>query len=175
MKKKIILIISIIIIIVGLLIYSFLNFSTEKEQNVDTRNEIFPEEEISEEQNFETEIKLFFKESTSGILVPEIRKVNSKELIANAYLYVLNLLIEGPLENKYINEIPKGTKVNDIKFEKGILFIDLSEEFLNGSGTNSIYSIVNTMCQFNEIEKIKITINGENKQELNEYFFKSEN
>ena len=174
MKKIILLIISIIIII-GILIYSFLNFSTEREQNVNMINEISPEEEILEEENFETEIKLFFTDNTSNILVPEIRKINSKELISNPYLYVLNLLIEGPLENKYINEIPKGTKVNDIKFEKGILFIDLTEEFLNSSGINSIYSIVNTMCQFNEIEKIKITINGENKTGLNEYFTKNEN
>ncbi len=173
MKKTIILIISIIVIIIGLLIYSFFNFSTEKEQTVNIINEIYPEEEISEEQNFETEIKLFFTESTSNILIPEIRKINSKELISNPYLYVLNLLIQGPKENKYINEIPKGTKVNDIKFEKGILFIDLSEEFLNSSGVNSIYSIVNTICQFNEIEKIKITINGENKTGLTEYFTKN--
>lgn len=173
MKKKIILIISIIIIIVGLLIYSFLNFSTEKEQNVDNTKEILPEEEISETQNLETEVKLFFTDNTSNILVPEIRKINSRELISNPYLYILKLLIEGPLENKYISEIPKDTKINDIKFEKGILFIDLSEEFLNSSGTNSIYSIVNTMCQLNEIEKIKITINGENKSGLNEYFTKN--
>lgn len=172
--KKIITLIIIIIIIIGIIFLS-LSFSTEKLNNVENSNEILPEEEILEEQNFETEIKLFFTDSTSNILIPETRKINSKELIANPYLYVLNLLIKGPLESKYINEIPEGTKVNDIKFEKGILFIDFSEEFLNSSGSNSIYSVVNTMCQFNEIEKIKITINGENKSGLNDYFTKSKN
>lgn len=174
MKKMIILII-VVIIIIGIIIFSIFNFSAEKISIEENINEILPEEEILEEQNLETEIKLYFTDSTSNILSPEIRKINSKELIANPYLYVLKLLFEGPLENKYINEIPKETKINDIKFEKGILFIDLSEEFLNSSGTNPIYSIVNTMCQFNEVEKIKITINGENKKGLNEYFMMGKN
>lgn len=173
--KKIITLIIIIGIVIGILIFLFFNFSTEIEKNENYENEILPAEEISEEQNVETEIKLYYTDSTSNILIPITKKINSKELISNPYLYVLNLLIEEPIEDKYINEIPKGTKVNDIKYEKGILYIDLSEEFLNSKGTNSIYAIVNTMCQFNEIEKIRITINGQNKLELNEYLKKSEN
>lgn len=172
--KKIITLIIVIVIIIAFLIFAFFNFSTEKEINNNTIKEILPEEEISEEQNLETEIKLYFTDSTSNILIPEVRKINSKELISNPYTYVLNLLIKGPLENKYINSIPEGTKINNIKFEKGILFIDLSEEFLNSSGTNSIYSIVDTMCQFNEIEKIRFTINGKNEENLSKYFSKNE-
>ena len=168
MKKLIIIIISILFI--GILLFSIFNFSTEIEQNVNIQNEILPEEEISEEQNLETEIKLYFTDSTSNILTYEIRKINSKELIQNPYKYILELLFKGPINNKYKNEIPDGTKINNVNLKKEILYIDLSEEFLNSNGMNSIYSIVNTMCQFNEIEKIKITINGEDTNTLKEYY-----
>ena len=168
--KKIITSVLIVLFVAAIILFCFFNFSTELEESVESKEEILPEEEISQEQDSETEIKLYFSDSTSNILVPEIRYINSKDLINNPYMYVLKLLLEGPKEEKYISDILDGTKINNINLKNGILYIDLNEQFLNSKGTNSIYSIVNTMTQFNEIEKIKITINGENKEGLLEMF-----
>ena len=169
MKKKITIII-IFIIIVSILIIG--TISTEIDKNVENISEIQPEEEISDEEMRQTNLDLYFEDSTSRILVKEERKIDSKNLIDNPYKEVLNMLIQGPKSEKMTNPIPEGTKINNTKYEKGILYIDLSSEFLNSNGTNSIYSIVNTMTEFNEINGVKFTIDGEVKDGLKETFVK---
>ena len=169
MKKTIKIIIPILLII-GIIIFAMLNISTETEQNVENENEIQPEEELIENQESETEIKLYYEDSTSGILTAQTKKIKAKELIENPYLYVLNQLLEEPTENKYKKTIPEGTKINHIELKKGTLKIDLSQEFLNSKGTNPIYSIVKTMSQFNEVENIKITINGKEEENLKQTY-----
>lgn len=166
-NKKIIFLI-VIIFIVAVIIIS--NLSTEIEQSVENTNEISPQEEI-EEKNEETTIKLYYIDSTSGILVSENQQIKISELIDKPYLKILEILINGPYENNnLINEIPKDTKINNIELKKGILKIDLSNEFLNIKGTNAIYQIVNTATEFNEVEKIKILIDGKENKNLKEYF-----
>lgn len=166
-NKKIIFSIVIIFIVVGIIIN---NFSTEIEQSVENTNEISPQEEV-EEKNEETTIKLYYIDSTSGILVSENKQIKTTELINEPYLKILNLLIKGPYENDNLtNEIPQNTKINNIELKKGILKIDLSNEILNIKGTNAIYQIVNTMTEFNEVEKIKILIEGKENENLKEYF-----
>lgn len=169
MKKKFIFI---IILIVFIIIAIICNISTERENNVENIAEIQPEEEISEEQMRQTKIKLYFIDNTSGILVQEERSVDSKELIDNPYKYIINQLIEGTKNENLKNTIPEGTKLNSVKFEKGQLNIDLSSEFLNGSGTDAIYSIVNTVTEFTEVNSVKFTIDGETKEGLTETFLR---
>ncbi len=170
MKKKIIITILIIIIAVILIACCV---STEVENNVENITEIQPEPEISEEETRQTTINLYFEDKISGIIAKEQRKVDSKELIDAPYEYVLKLLIEGPKIDDLNNPIPEGTKINSVNLEKGVLYVDLSPEFLNASGTNAIYSIVNTMTEFTEINGVKFTINGETKDGLKEIFSKS--
>lgn len=169
-KKMFIILISIVCSLI--IIVLFFNISTEVEQNVETEREILPEEEIEEEQEKTSKIILFFEDEQSGILVEEKREIEVKELIENPYLTILRLLIKGPQTTNLKSAIPEGTKVNSAMIEGGILKIDLSEQFLNSTGTNAIYAIVNTMWQFNEINGIKITINGESPNNLNEIFVK---
>ena len=52
------------------------------------------------------------------------------------------------------------------------MYIDLSKEFLNSSGTNAIYSIVNSLSELTEVSGIKFTIDGEVKDGLKETFVK---
>lgn len=177
MKKKII-----IGVFIGFLIFLamfiVLNVSTESEQIVEngTENklEIEPEEEISEEVNYDTTIRLYFFDETSGIMSGEDRKIDARKLIDNPYIYAINLLINGPEKQGLRNAIPEGTKVNSANLRNGTLSVDLSEEFLNANGTDAIYSIVNTLYEFNEIDNIKFTINGEEKDGLKEKFVKKE-
>ena len=78
----------------------------------------------------------------------------------------MNLLLEGPKNEKFEKTIPEGTKINKIELKSNILYLDLSKEFIeNHKGgveaeSSSIYSIVNTLTQLNEVEAIKIQIDG---------------
>ena len=171
MKKKVIfrtiLIVSVILILAILI---FLNFSTEVVENVENETEIEPEQEISEEQMRQTDITLYFEDKESHQLVKEERKVDAKELIDNPYLYVINLLINGPKDEKLQNSIPEGTKVNKIELKNDCAYVDLSKEFLNSSGMNPIYSIVNTMTNLTEVNSVKILIDGKEQENMKEAF-----
>lgn len=170
MKKKIIFTIIFIIIVIILIICSI---STEIENNVDKAEEIQPEEEITDEEMRQTTVNLYFEDATSGVLAKEERKIDSKELINSPYKYIVELLIAGPKQENLNNPIPEGTKINDIKYDKGILEIDLSKEFLNSKGTSSIYSIVNTLSEFTEVNGVKFKIDGQIKDGLKETYVKT--
>jgi len=177
MKKKIKIGI-IVAIIIGIVLFIALNISTESEQYVENESgiqaEIEPAEEIADERDYSTTVRLYFFDSTSGIMSAEDRKIDARNLIDNPYIYVLNLLMDGPEKGNLETAIPKGTKVNSASLQGDTLNVDLSEEFLQGSGTNPLYSIVNTMYEFNEVNSIKFTINGEEKDGMREKFVKAE-
>lgn len=171
MKRKITT--TIIVLAIALItIFVFMNLFSKSEETVENENEIQPEEEINEKEE-ETEVKLYYIDNTSGVLSSQKRSINAKDLINNPYVKVLTELINGPYNNENLKtEIPKETKVNSCKFEKGTLNIDLSSDFLNYKDLNAIYQIVNTETEFTEVEKVKITVDGVIKDELKEPFEK---
>lgn len=164
---KIIIIIS---ILVGIAIFFVCNFSTEVVQNVDNTHIIQPEEEISDEQMRQTSICLYFEDKQSLELVKEEVKIDAKELIDTPYLYVVNLLLQGPKSDTLQNAIPEGTKVNRVEVIGDCANVDFSKEFLNCSGTNAIYSVVNSLTEFKDISSVKILIDGEENSNLKEAF-----
>lgn len=169
------LIIIFLIIIFILLFYYFNKYFYKKEINdTNNKNEISPEEEIPEENNYFTKIKLFLVDPSSDILTPEEFSIDSRNLLDNPYKYVINLLISPPKETTLKSAFAEGTKINNCVLNKGILTVDFNEEFLNSSGTNAIYSVVNTLSEFNEIDSITFKINGKENSQLNEKFVKKE-
>lgn len=171
MKKMFILKVVIIIAIISILaILIVLNFSTEVVENVENETVIEPEEEISEEQMRQTAITLYFEDKESMQLVTEEKKVDAKDLVDNPYLYIVNLLILGPNSENLQNPIPEGTKVNKAELNGDCVTVDLSKDFLNSSGTNAIYSIVNSLTELKEVNSVKFLINGEEQDNMKEAF-----
>ena len=171
MKKMFILKVVIIIAIISILaILIILNFSTEVVENVENETVIEPEEEISEEQMRQTAITLYFEDKESMQLVTEEKKVDAKDLVDNPYLYIVNLLILGPNSENLQNPIPEGTKLNKAELNGDCFTFDLSQEFLNSSGTNAIYAIVNSLTELKEVNSVKFLINGEEQDNMKEAF-----
>lgn len=165
--------IKIILIIVAILviaIFLICNISTENVQNVENETEIQPEEEISDEQMRQTTISLYFEGKQSLELVKEDIKVDAKELVDTPYLYVVNLLIDGSKNENLQNPIPEGTKVNKVELIGDCVTVDLSNEFLNMSGMNAIYSIVNSLTEFKDVTSVKFLIDGEESANMKEAF-----
>ncbi len=161
MKKKLIIIVSaVIIILVGIMTYFYLT----KEKTVSV--EYQPEEEITNEQMRQTIVSLYYKNKDTKELMPEGRVIDSKELLENPYKKLVELLIEAPKNDKLESAIPEGTKVNNAKIEGDIVYLDLSKEFIeNHAGGQeeeslTIYSIVNTLTELTEVNSIKILIDG---------------
>ena len=168
MKKIIILIIIVIIcIVVGVIL--FLNNKPKEEIQ-----EYQPQEEISEEQERQTMVSLYFVNKTTKTLEPEARLIDVKELINNPYTTLINLLIEGPKNENHEKTIPDGTTLLNSSLEGDVLKLDFSQEFINNhvggmeEEQNTINSIVNTLTELTEVNSIKILINGEENKSFSD-------
>lgn len=174
-KKKIIAIISLILIIIaGYLVYT--NISIEK-NNGDEYQDYTPEEEISEDQMRQTKVILFFANSETGELESEIKIVDANLLIKEPYKEIMQWLIKGPQSSNLKKIIPDGTILHDIKIEKSCAIINMSNEFLNFENEENklkiINSIVNTLTNLKEINSVKFLINGEENEKLSEIYVKN--
>ncbi len=161
--KKIAIILITTTISISLIFLLILNIDVKKIDDEKFYNEIIPEEEITDMQLRETTIYLYYI-SENNELNEIIQKVDSKELIENPYSKVLKLLINNSNEIK--TYIPKETKINNIIKEGECIVIDFSKEFIENMEDDiekqglAISQIVNTMTQFNEINAVKILIDG---------------
>ncbi len=175
MNKKIVIIFTILLIIIlvgGYLIINY--FKTHQEETI--VEEYTPEEEITEEQNRQTIVSLYFLEKETNELAPEARLVDIKEIMNTPYDKLVNMLIEGPKNEKYIKLMPDNTKLNKTYKEKDMVYLDFSSDFLNydkkdaSVKQNIIDSLVKTLTQLTEVNSIKILIDGEENEEFNEVY-----
>lgn len=173
MKKKIFFII-ILISLICLMVFLAFNFSTGDVQNMENYVEIQPEEEVAQDQDFDTKIKVFYVDDTSGLIVSESRNVDARKLIDNPYMFVCKELLKAPETENLKMVIPEGTIFNSTNLKGNCLNIDCNEQFLNAQNTDALYCIVNSMCEFTEVESVKFTINGEEKQQFKDAFVKKQ-
>lgn len=168
MKKKegifIVLFLILIVAILGFIIYYS---NKNKVQNNEIIEEYTPEEEISDEQLRNTIISLYFINKESGEINPEARTININELINNPYKYLLEQLIEGPKNDKLEKAIPENTIINNVELKGDILYIDFSHDFIDNAKegreneSRIIETIVKTVTELNEVNSVKILIDGE--------------
>ena len=174
-NKNIILLFSILLIIIFLIGFFSIKFAKNKKAN-ENQNEYVPQEEISNEQLRETIVSLYFPDKETNMLKPEARLVNVKELIQSPFNVLVSLLVEGPKNEKLSKIIPDNTKLLNSSLEGECLTLDFSEEILNydkhneKSKDNLINSIVNTVTELNEVNKVKFLVNGQTNDEFKDEF-----
>lgn len=175
MNKKIVLLFVILLVII--FIVGFFSIKYVKQKKVEEEQiEYVPQQEISEEQLRETIVSLYFSDKETNLLKPEARLVNVKQLIQSPYNMLINLLIEGPKNDKLKSIIPENTKLLNTSFERECLTLDFSIELLNydkeneKSKDNLINSIVNTVTELNEVNKVKILINNQINDEFKDEY-----
>ena len=181
-SKKIIIIFTVALMIVligGFFAIKYLKQKQEKEAI--KIEEYTPQEEISEEQLRQTIVSIYFISKETKELEPEARLIDIKEIINDPCDKLVNLLIEGPKNEKQERLIPENTKLLKSYMEQDCVTLDFSAEFLNYDKTNEktkenmIYSIVETLTQLTEVNKVKILINGEQNTEFSEIYERKNN
>ena len=174
-KKVLVLFIISVILIVGIG-YFAIKFVKQKKSNEIQNDEYIPQEEISEEQARETIVSLSITDKETGLLKPEARLVNVKELMKEPYKTLIELLISGPKNDKLKVVIPENTKLLNATLDKECLTLDFSSEILNYNKDDSmlknnlIYSIVNTVTELNEVNKVKFLVEGQSSNEFEEFY-----
>ena len=146
-KKWIIIIGIIVLIVIGVIALCFKNVETE----------IIPESEIENKDLRNTIISLFFIDKETKALRVETRLVDSKDLLKNPYEKLIEMLIAGPENNLYESAIPNDTKVISTQ--------------LNNELYNAIYQIVDTVTELKEVNRVKLLVEGEDRESYlkNEY------
>lgn len=174
-NKKIILLFVVLLIIIFIIGFFAIRYVTNKKAN-EIQEEYIPEQEISEEQLRETIVSLYFPDKETNMLKPEARLVNVKELMQSPYNTLIELLISGPKNEKLKSVIPENTKLLNSSLDGECLILDFSSELLNYNKEDSkgkenlINSIVNTVTELNEVNKVKILINGQTNEEFKDEY-----
>lgn len=168
MNRKTLIIIIVLIIaiaITGILLWS--NRSKNTEENV-----IQPQEETTDEQMRTALVTLYYINKETKELTPEGKMIDVKKLLTDPYETLINLLIEQPKNEKLQSAIPNGTKILGAELKGDIVYLNLSNEFIeNHEGGEklekvTIKAIVNTLTELNEVSGVKILINGQENKEF---------
>lgn len=176
-NKKIIYIFTIALIVILIAGYFGIRYAKEKEKEKSNFEEEFvPEEEITEEQERQTIVSLYFPNKDTEELMPEARLVDIKDIMSNPYEKLVYLLIEGPKSDKAVKVIPENTKVLKTYMEGDCVILDLSSELLNYSKDNQkqkknmVNSIVNTLTELTEVNSVKFMIDGQVNEEFKDVY-----
>lgn len=110
---------------------------------------------------------VYFGDEDGGHLIECVKKDFYDGSLTMEQL-VLNHLIDGPDEVEQEQgmkaTIPSSTVLNNITIKEGVCYVDFSSDFLNPmDGVDakvSIYSVVNTLVELNNINKVQIMIDG---------------
>ncbi len=111
----------------------------------------------------EESVDLYFSTKDAMYLEIESRTIKGR----NLYKEAVNALIEGPTAPDLSKTIPEGTKVLNVSRNNDKIQIDFSKEIIEnhwGGSTGeriTVYSIVNTLAQFDEVGEVKFLIDGE--------------
>lgn len=109
-------------------------------------------------------IKLYFGDINNEKLVTEERLISYRGE-ENKYKAALEELIKGPADKNHRANISPETKVYGTIKQNGDLIVNFSREFASFSGSVAEIvgrgSIVNTLTQFEEINRVKMLVEGE--------------
>lgn len=112
----------------------------------------------------QTTLTLFFASSDGTYLRKETRSVHYSSNISLDKL-VMEQLMEGPKTQGLQGTIPTGTRLVTISTVDGVCYVNLDEAFKNQNPEISeavvLYSIVNSLTQLPDVEKVQISINGD--------------
>lgn len=109
-------------------------------------------------------LTLYYTEETGTKLVEATKTVVYNTNISLEKL-VMEQLIAGPGKGELYPTIHPETKINNVTIKDGICYVNLNENFLtqvtNATSEVTIYSIVNSLIELPNVNKVQISINGD--------------
>ncbi|MBQ7400026.1 MAG: GerMN domain-containing protein [Clostridia bacterium] len=165
-----------IIFVLAIALVSCSNASTEKADTDVKNDKVIEKPVINEEPEKEiVTLTLYFPDNDVLYLHPEKREVEVEkgQLLAEV---VLEELFRGPKDEELAPGLDGENLVNSVKVENGLCTVDFASDFilLNSGGSTreafAIGSIVNSLCELDGIEEVKIDIDGNKSSEFGGHF-----
>ncbi|SDK41685.1 GerMN domain-containing protein [Sediminibacillus albus] len=142
------------------------------EPQEDEKSENGAEDSESEAETTTVERQLYLLDA-NGMVVPqtlELPNMESKEVAKQALEYLVK---DGPvtelLPDGFEAVLPAGTAINSLNLKDGVLTVDVSKEFADYRPEDEqkiLQSMTYTLTQFDNVERVKLWINGEEKKEM---------
>lgn len=169
--------------VISVLLLCMLNSCNEKMTDIENSHELTDETEqqtdLPENQDapetfeeYDAELTLYFPDSEAMYLHPETRNVTVKENIPLEQV-VLDELFKGPSDEKLAPSLDGENLVISVSTdEEGLCIVDFTGDFvvLNSGGTTrevfAIGSIVNSLCELENVNSVKINIEGKTDAEF---------
>ena len=174
-KKYIILFIILFVVILIAGVFSIKKLREDK-QTASIEEEYTPEEEVTEEQldSNNTVATVYFPNKETNKLMPEAKVVDVRDIVNSPYQKLVELLIEGPSSDKLIKIIPEGTILLDNQRDGDTVTLNFSSDLLNyGDEANRdllVNSIVNTLTELTEVNKVKILVDGNENNAFEKFY-----
>ena len=135
------------------------------------------DEEAAAALNENIRFAVYFLGEDGKTLEGEIRNMKIEEAKKSTAVIATNIieeLLKGPSEgSKFKRMIPEGTKLlEQVKISGDIAVVNLSKEFIeknDGDKTSvemCIYSLVNSVTEIKELDKVKILIDGKEQKDF---------
>lgn len=118
----------------------------------------------------ELTINVYYADAMGEYLIGEARVISSE----NKYVDALNELMKLPIDSSLFQLIPDTAIINSIVVKDGLAKVDFSKEFIEDKFQGDtadillIYSIVNTLTGFPEVNSVSFYIDGEKLDILGE-------
>ncbi len=142
-----------------------LKYANNKNIGYLNRDNIILNPIISPDKLEQEKIILYFANSDNK-LVQEKRNIEANQN-QSMEIHIIEELIAGPKLDGNIKTVPAETKIRNIKTEDNICYVDLSSDFINKISGNkeqeslAIYSIVNSLTNLSNVNKVQFLIDGE--------------
>ncbi len=141
--------------------------STIEEETVSGEETIIEGETTEEEPEEQPEaeeitINVYYSDQMAEYLIPESRIISSE----NKYVDALYELMKKPIDSSLTPLIPDTTIINSVVIEEGNAMVDLSQELVDDRFVSDaadillLYSIANTLTQFQEINSVTLYVDG---------------
>ncbi|MCM1245112.1 MAG: GerMN domain-containing protein [Roseburia sp.] len=118
-------------------------------------------------------VTLYFSD-VSGTGMKEVTSKLTHDMTVPLARLLVEQLLKGPEELTDVNTselrqtIPDGTTLNSLTIRDNVCYVDLSREFDNVQAEVKseivIYSIVNTLCELSDVNKVQFMIDGEQQK-----------
>lgn len=175
-KNKLRIIVGVLLILIVVGGFFAVKMAKNSSQEASIGEEYTPQEEITEEQERMASVNIYFPNKEKNKLEIETKLVDIREMMNIPYEKIFNLLKAGPKKDNLENIIPKNTKVLKTYMDKDCLVLDLSKDFLNydmekeNAKNNLINCIVYSLTELNEVNSVKILIEGKENEQFNEIY-----
>ena len=135
-------------------------------------------EKPAQEKPKEMQVNVYYPRNDGTGLIAVSRKVNTEK--DDKYTAAMKSLLTGTKEKGQTNVIPKKAKLRSVTVKDGVATVDFSKELeqnFSGGSTGEemlIGSIVNTLTDFPEVQKVQIPIEGASVETLSGHMDPSE-